>query len=136
MPNAAVPDPAMVVRRWDRIFDAVASEPRRQLIVSLMDADGGPVFLPEAAANPNLPHDRDELRLRLRHRDLPVLAESGYVEYEHDPLRAFRGPRFEDVAIVFEALHACAEDVPDHLVLGCRRLERERRRDGPGDRPG
>lgn len=39
---------------------------------------------------------------------------------------AERGSRFDEVAAVFDALHAEAADIPDSLVVGCQRLEAER----------
>lgn len=116
-----------VIRRWNQVFDALSAEPRRQLIVSLLDSpDGKPVSLPESAVNPNVPVDPDRLRGELHHCHLPKLADAGFVEWEPDPLVAYPGPRFDEVAVVFDSLHAHATDVPDSLVVGCQRLERER----------
>lgn len=115
-----------VVERWDTVFDALSAEPRRQLVVSLRDADGEPVSLPEAAVNPNVPVDPGRLRIRLRHHHLPLLADNGFVEWDDEPLRAYRGPRFDEAAIVFEALYVTVVELPEQLVHGCNRLERER----------
>lgn len=120
--------PRRVIERWDRIFEALSAEPRRQLVVSLLDAPASQsVPLPEGAVNPAVHVDPHSLRLDLHHRHLPLLADQGYVDWETDPLVASRGPRFEEVAGVFEAVHANAGEIPDELVVGCRRLERERR---------
>jgi len=116
-----------VLERWNQVFEAVAAEPRRQLVVSLLDREPDQsVPLPESAVNPNVPVDPDRLERELRHCHLPMLAENGFVEWESAPFVASRGPRFEEIAVVFEALHAFAADVPDQLVIGCQRLERER----------
>jgi hypothetical protein len=116
-----------VVERWDEVFRALSAEPRRQIIVSLLDApEGRPVSLPESAVNPNVPVDEGRLRVLLEHCHLPTLADSGFVEWERDPLEAFRGPRYHEVAVVFESLYAGASDIPESLVVGCRRLEAER----------
>lgn len=116
-----------VIERWDRVFEAVSAEPRRQLLVSLMDAGAtDAVPLPESAINPNVPADPERLRVRLYHEHLPMLAEREFVEWETEPLRAFRGARFDEVAVVFDALHSRATDIPDSLVIGCQRLEAER----------
>lgn len=116
-----------VVDRWDRVFEAVSAEPRRQLVVSLLDnpADQS-VSLPESAVNPSIPVDGEQLRRELHHRHLPLLADEGFVEWDTDPWVASRGPRFDEVAVVFDALHANANDIPDSLVFGCQRLEAER----------
>ncbi|AXR77066.1 hypothetical protein [Natrarchaeobaculum sulfurireducens] len=116
-----------VIERWDRVFEAVAAEPRRQLIVSLLDREPDQsVRLPESAVNPNVPIAPERLERELKHCHLPLLADGGYIEWESDPFVASRGSRFEEVAVVFETLHSFAADVPDQLVLGCQRLERER----------
>lgn len=118
-----------VVERWDQIFKALSAEPRRQIVVSLRDVSAGePVSLPDAAVNPNVPVDIDELRQALYHQHLPLLAEIDVIEWETDPLVAYRGPRFEEAAIVFDSLYASAADIPDSLVVGCQRLEEERHR--------
>ena len=115
-----------VVERWNRVFTALAAEPRRQLVVALLDAAGDPVSLPESAVNPNVPVDGDELRARLRHHHLPLLADHEYVQWDEQPFEARRGPRFEEVAVVMRTLQSSASDIPDQLVQGCNRLERER----------
>jgi hypothetical protein len=81
---------------------------------------------------PNVPPNPEELLRGLHHAHLPMLAEMGFVTWETEPLVAARGPRFDEVAAVFEALHADAACIPDTLVVGCRRLEEERQnRIGP-----
>lgn len=114
-------------QRWNAVFRAVSAEPRRQLIVSLLDAGANDaVPLPESAVMPNVPPDPTAFRLELHHRHLPMLEEMGFVTWETEPLLAYRGPRFEEVAVVFESLHAEAATIPEQLVTGCRRLEEER----------
>lgn len=116
-----------VIRGWNAVFKALSAEPRRQLVVSLLDSPAdGSVPLPESAVNPNVPPNPDDLRRELFHRHLPLLADMGFVEWQSEPFVASRGPRFDEVAVVFEVLQANADDIPDSLVLGCRRLERER----------
>ncbi|GAA0673384.1 hypothetical protein ACFQDG_13825 [Natronoarchaeum mannanilyticum] len=122
-----------VIDRWDDVFEALSAEPRRQLVVSLLDAEPAEsVPLPESAVNPNVPPDREALRRELHHHHLPKLADLGIVAWEEDPLVASRGPRFDEAAVVFEALHSTATELPDSLVVGCQRLERERQK-GVGD---
>jgi hypothetical protein len=116
-----------VIDGWDDVFTAVSREPRRQLVVSLLDASSGEsVPLPEAAVNPNVPPEPGCFEMALRHHHLPMLADRGYIEWSDDPLVATRGPEFDEVAVVFRALHAAAADIPDSLVVGCQRLEEER----------
>lgn len=119
-----------VIRNWNRVFDAVSAEPRRQIIVSLADVSADEsVPLPERAINPNVPVDPESLRRDLLHRHLPLLADYEFVEWDTDPLVASRGARFAEVAVVFEALQSSAAALPDSLVIGCQRLEQERQFD-------
>ena len=129
MNNVRTHNAKKVIERWDEIFRAISAEPRRQLVVSLLDApDGEPVPLPESAVNPNVPIDADTLHKRLYHQHLPLLAEPEFVVWETEPFVARRGPRFDEVAAVFDALHAHASGLPDSLVIGCQRLETEQQR--------
>ena len=128
-----VEDTREVVDRWDTVFTALAAEPRRQLVVSLLDGPAGePVSLPEGARNQNLSIVPERFRLRLIHEHLPMLANHGFVDWEDDPLVASRGPRFDEVAIVLDSLQDTAGEIPDSLVVGCRRLEQERQTDFGG----
>lgn len=125
--EARVTNGHRVLDRWDTVFEAITAEPRRQLIVSLLDAPAEQaVPLPEHAANSNVPVDAGRLRQELVHVHLPKLEDQGFIDWERDPFTASRGPRFDEVAVVFSALHANAADIPDSLVIGCQRLETER----------
>jgi hypothetical protein len=116
-----------VIERWDAIFRALSAEPRRQLLVSLNDSEPSePVPLPESAMNPNLPVEGESLKTELYHSHLPMLSTVGLVEWEADPLVAYRGPRFEEATVVFDSLQSSAQELPDSLVIGCQRLEEER----------
>ncbi|RKS83900.1 hypothetical protein BDK61_3297 [Haloarcula quadrata] len=116
-----------VIRRWDEVFKAVAVEPRRQLIVALLDAHPDEtVPLPESAINPNVPQDLEVLRQELYHCHLPMLSDHEFITWESEPLVAGRGPRFDEVGVVIDSLQSNATGVPDSLVFGCQRLERER----------
>lgn len=115
------------IERWDRVFEALSAEPRRQLVISLLDAPPEQtVSLPERAINPNVPVDPERLRQELHHCHLPMLADREFVEWEREPLVASRGPQFDEVATVLESLQSTATEIPDSLVIGCQRLERER----------
>lgn len=122
---------ARVSENWDAVFRCLSAEPRRQLVVSLLDAPSDEsVPLPESAAMPNVPSDPALLRRALHHVHLPMLAENEFVTWDADPLVAARGPRFDELAVVFDALHSTASSIPDSLVVGCRRLEAERQDSG------
>lgn len=115
---------------WDTVFKSLSAEPRRQLIVSLLDTPvGQSVPLPESAAMPTASSDPGRLRTELYHVHLPVLEDNGYITWKKSPLIASHGPRFNEIAVVIESLHSNATDIPDSLVTGCHRLEREQRDD-------
>jgi hypothetical protein len=102
--------------RVDRVFDALSAGPRRRLVDSLLDAAPDErIELPEGASPPDC-GSLDELRLDLAHRHLPMLADSGFVKWEREPLSARRGPRFDEVAAVFETLSVNAASLPESLV--------------------
>ncbi len=116
-----------VIERWDEVFRALSAEPRRQLVVSLLDsAPDESIPLPESAVNPNIPTDPNTLRMTLRHTHLPLLADMGLIDWQTEPLVASRGPRFEEVAKVIGLIQSSASEMPNSLVIGCRRLEQER----------
>ena len=130
MSNVRVDNGKRVIDGWNRVFGALTAEPRRQLIVSLLDVPPDQaVSLPESAINPNVPVDPESLRIELQHFHLPKLADAEVIEWETDPLMASRGPKFEEAAVVFRALHSSAVEIPDSLVVGCQRLEQERQFD-------
>jgi len=121
-----------MIDRWDSVFEALTAEPRRQIVVALMEAPPDrELSLPEAANPPYLLRDPEELYLGLVHTHLPALADEGFVEWDEDPLRVRRGPAFEEVAVVFEALHDSADEIPPQLTEECQRLEERQR----GKRP-
>lgn len=120
-----------IIENWNTVFTALSSEPRRQLIVSLSDVlSDQSVPLPESAIMPNVPPNPELLRRELNHVHLPMLADMGFITWETEPLTASRGPRFDEIAVVFDALHESATDIPDSLVVGCQRLEEERQHRG------
>jgi hypothetical protein len=98
------------------------------MVVALMEAPPDrELSLPEAANPPYLLGDPEKLHVELLHSHLPALAEHGFVEWDRDPLRVRRGPAFEEVATVFEALHAHAAEIPPQLTESCQRLEEQKR---------
>lgn len=115
------PNGERAAERWNDVFDALASEPRRQLLASLLAAEPGEaVDLPDAATAPDAPADTEKMRVELYHHHLPMLADAGFVDWETDPLVAARGPDFPAVAVVLEALESGAVVGPDSLRLDGR----------------
>jgi hypothetical protein len=52
------------------------------------------------------------------HEHLPMMEEAEFIEWEREPFRVWRGPRFDDVAAVILAIDA-DDDFPAHLTEGC-----------------
>lgn len=116
-----------MISRWDAVFRAVSAEPRRQIVVNLLAAPPDRALsLPEAANPPYLLQNPERLASELVHRHLPLLADDGFVEWDREPFTVERGPVFEEVGVVFEALHAHADEIPHRLTEGCQRLEEKR----------
>jgi hypothetical protein len=110
--------------RWDQLYAAMSAEPRRMVLLSLLDAAPGEQLpLPEAAESPNQSMDAETLTIHLLHHHLPKLAEPGYVRWERDPLRVRRGPHFDEAALVVETLMDSIDEMPPSLANNCRILK-------------
>ena len=113
-----------VAKQWDQLFRLAAHEPRRQLVISLMDhAEGEWVLLPEAALSEHFDGTRAALEIELRHQHLPLMATHNIVHWRDEPLEATRGPDFEEMASLLRTLQKSADLLPPRLVDGCRLLE-------------
>lgn len=100
----------------------ISASARRNVIVALMRRHPREaVSLPESAVAPDARGDRERLRVELVHTHLPKMADGGFVEWDRDPLRARRGPRFDEVAAVLRAIQG-HDGIPSHLVEGCHYL--------------
>jgi DNA-binding transcriptional ArsR family regulator len=122
-----------MIERWDTVFQALAAEPRRQVVVALLESDpDSALSLPEAANPSYMRFGPEQLSLELVHVHLPLLADGGFVEWEREPFAVERGPAFEEAAIVFESLYDNVDDIPAQLRTSCQRLE-ERHRGGDGE---
>lgn len=131
MTDRRLHDSEGAIGRWDRVFKALAAEPRRQLVAALRDAPADEaVPLPEAAMNPAVRSDPERLGLELRHRHLPLLADADYVEWQSTPFRVSRGARFAEVRAVFDGLAANAAVIPDPLRAEYPLFDRERNQSG------
>ncbi|QCC47268.1 hypothetical protein [Halobellus limi] len=106
--------------RWDQLYEALASQPRRTIIFSLLKAPEDQwLSLPDAADSPMQPMDSQEPRIELRHHHLPKLADAGYVRWESDPFRVRRGPHFEEPGFVVSRMIEADEKYPERLREEC-----------------
>ncbi|MFB6120802.1 MAG: hypothetical protein ABEJ68_06775 [Halobacteriaceae archaeon] len=105
--------------RWRGIYTTLTEAPRRQLVGSLLEAPPDrSLSLPEAANMPEFRLDPTDLHLNLVHHHLPLMAEYGFIEWDTTPLSVQRGPAFEEVAAVLQAIDAY-DEFPQHLFDGC-----------------
>lgn len=105
---------------WDQLYEALAAQPRRMIIFSLLkEPTEAEVPLPEAARTTHQPRDTESFCIRLRHDHLPKLAEAGYVRWERDPFRVRRGPHFAEPALVVSRMTESTEDYPSRLRDEC-----------------
>jgi len=110
--------------RWHRIFRTLSAGTRRQIIGSLLEASPDRrLSLPEAANHPDYRLDPETLYDNLVHNHLPMMARAGFVEWERNPFRVERGPRFEEVAAVIVAIDV-HDGFPEYLLEGCHFHER------------
>jgi hypothetical protein len=110
-------------KRWANIFETLSSITRRELLTALLENPPDEVVgLPEAANSPELRRDPEKLVSDLTHCHLPKLTECGFIEWQKEPFCAERGPRFDEVAGVLEAIQS-SEQIPEHLVEGCYYLQ-------------
>jgi hypothetical protein len=105
---------------WDQLYEALASQPRRMIIFSLMkEPEGERLPLPDAARAPDRSTESGNLSLQLRHHHLPKLAEAGYVHWESEPFSVRRGPHFDEPALVISKMTESTDDHPGRLREEC-----------------
>jgi hypothetical protein len=79
----------------DTYLRLLADERKRRLLYDLFEADGSPV--------PVDPDDEDD-RARLYHVHLPKLADAELIDWDPRDDLAVRGPRFDEVIPLLEAI--------------------------------
>lgn len=122
-------DKRTTIERWNTVLRALAAAPRRQLVVSLMEAPPDrELSLPEAANPSQLLREPELLYSELIHSHLPVLEKAGLIEWQREPLCAKRGPKFEEAAAIIQSVYENAGALPGTLVDGCQHLEERRQR--------
>lgn len=79
----------------DELFDALADDRRRQLLVDLLD--DSPRDASVQAATPGAEREEQSERIRLQHIHLPKLADCGFVDWNQGSDSVTRGPRFDEL---------------------------------------
>jgi len=106
--------------KWDQLYEALAAQPRRMIIFSLLkEPEDKWLPLPDAASSPMQPMDSPEPCIHLRHHHLPKLAEAGYIRWKSDPFRVQRGPHFEEPGFVVSKLIESDREYPERLRNEC-----------------
>lgn len=109
-----------VDKRWDNVFNMLANQTRRTLLLSLMLVDRGIwISLPEAAMTDPRAERQEEVCIELRHRHLPKLAEESYVIWRLDPFEITHGPNFDEIAVILDAIRAQKNQLPNQLTINC-----------------
>lgn len=104
---------------WDRCLYQLSAQPRRQIVVSLLDVpDERRLPLPEAAITEPCSVDLEQFEVELRHHHLPKLANAGYVRWEEASFRVQRGPRYEEAETVMRLLLESSDRLPDAPIRG------------------
>lgn len=105
---------------WDQLYDALAAQPRRMIIFSLLkEPDEQRLPLPDAAQSSSQPVDSEDFCVQLRHRHLPKLADAGYIRWQSDPFCVQRGPHFQEPALVVGKITEASDGYPQRLRNEC-----------------
>jgi hypothetical protein len=94
--------------RLDELLGVLDHEYRRRILLALADsgAESTPPVSPSAASG----DEPDVLELELRHVHFPKLEAVGLVEWDRERDALSRGPRFEEVESLLDALEAHASE--------------------------
>lgn len=124
--------------RNDKVYDALASEQRRQVLVNLLEDDSQSVpelseesrelltadegvlegFLTDSVEIANTEKDT----IRLYHTHLPMLAEYGFIKWEREMHFVTKGPQFEEIKPLLEVVDEHREDtLAKEVVVPLRR---------------
>ena len=94
----------------DTTFAALASEPRRNLLVALLDENSQ-----DAAVHASEDVDAGALKTKHRlqtvmyHSHLPMLVDSGFIEWNTDTQEILKGQQFEEIRPLLECIEESTE---------------------------
>jgi len=93
---------------FDHCLRALEDERRRIVLAALSDVEDPAATVGLTA----LSGGEAEVRLALIHQHLPMLADGGYVDWNRDPDRVGRGPRFDDAEALLDLIRTHEDDLP------------------------
>lgn len=103
--------------RFDRALSALGSQPRRQLLVALLDhspqPDGGGVAVSEGFEPVADGGHSTSPNIRLVHVHLPKLTDLGYITWDREAGEISPGPNWSEIEPLLELLRNHAEELPD-----------------------
>lgn len=91
----------------DAAYLALADQHRRALLVALLD---GTVDLPELIDDDE---SETQVRVRLHHQHLPMLADEGYIAWDRAAETVERGARYDEVQPLIEEVAAGFDSTAD-----------------------
>ncbi|MFC4986623.1 ArsR family transcriptional regulator [Saliphagus infecundisoli] len=88
----------------DRVFKSLSHPDRRKVLFALYNHD--PPLDMEAPTEETIIYQKylEEQQVELVHRHLPMLEESGSIQWDRENKAVYQGPRFEEIESLLEVL--------------------------------
>ncbi|WP_246999820.1 DUF7344 domain-containing protein [Halosolutus gelatinilyticus] len=94
----------------DKMFDALANDTRRRLLVELLDHN--PRQVAEPPGVPREGSDRDDELTRIYHAHLPKLDDYGFIEWNQEEHVITKGSSFDEIRPALKLLNDRQETLP------------------------
>jgi hypothetical protein len=97
----------------DEVFDALANEQRRRVLVHMLSHN------PEDDSKPYIGNiefekaDVEFFRIDMKHTHLPKLEEYGFIEWDREEQVVTKGPKFEEIRPILELLENHRDELPE-----------------------
>lgn len=109
----------MTVSDWGIIFEVLANEQRRRVLVTLLEHNPqcGKVKVPEDVGVGGT--ELAKLRIKYYHLHLPKLDAAGFINWNRDSLEIVKGPSFSEIRPLLELIQNHRDELPDGWVKSC-----------------
>lgn len=97
---------------YDRLFEALANEQRRQVLFALLERDRSISI----DSPPDRLGDRRQAAIERQHVHYPKLADDGFVVWNQRTNTVGRGPKFQEIEPVLRLLTDNRDALPTALV--------------------